>query len=258
MSLKLRRGLSTDLTTVTPAEGELLYTTDTKRIYVGDGSTAGGTPATYSYIPQPLLVSGTNIKTIGGVSLLGSGNIDIASLPPNWVSRTFIPGAGSGVFTYPSSTDTYIALYTMYFGSLDPSWSAVSPSTIWYTGTRSITPSYSGGGGGEIYALSFNFYPTNRYIGSSSSVSRMGSDIYFSNEPYFYGSVGTAFVVFSVGPSSWSEWAAATPATGVSMYKVEEGYYSIILKIPPDKWGSTVVTGVTGYSSLYAQTLYLY
>lgn len=42
MSLKLRRGLSTDRTTVTPAEGELLYTTDTKLVYVGDGSTAGG------------------------------------------------------------------------------------------------------------------------------------------------------------------------------------------------------------------------
>ena len=42
MALKLRRGLSTDRTTVTPAEGELLYTTDTKLVYVGDGSTAGG------------------------------------------------------------------------------------------------------------------------------------------------------------------------------------------------------------------------
>lgn len=42
MSLKLRRGLSADRTSITPAEGELLYTTDTKLVYIGDGSTAGG------------------------------------------------------------------------------------------------------------------------------------------------------------------------------------------------------------------------
>lgn len=42
MSLKLRRGTSADRTTVTPAEGELIYTTDTKLVYVGDGATAGG------------------------------------------------------------------------------------------------------------------------------------------------------------------------------------------------------------------------
>jgi hypothetical protein len=42
MALKLRRGTDLQRQTITPQEGELLYTTDTKKLYVGDGSIAGG------------------------------------------------------------------------------------------------------------------------------------------------------------------------------------------------------------------------
>ena len=42
MTLRIRRGTEADRTTVTPAEGELVYTTDKKRLFVGDGVTAGG------------------------------------------------------------------------------------------------------------------------------------------------------------------------------------------------------------------------
>jgi hypothetical protein len=48
MTLQVRRGLSSNRTTVTPAEGELLYDTDTKLVYVGDGTTAGGVPMSSS------------------------------------------------------------------------------------------------------------------------------------------------------------------------------------------------------------------
>jgi len=48
MALKLRRGLSTNRTDIVPAEGELIYTTDTKSIYVGDGATPGGNVVTSS------------------------------------------------------------------------------------------------------------------------------------------------------------------------------------------------------------------
>jgi len=48
MALRLRRGTNADrllldgLTNPLPAEGELLYTTDTKKLFVGDGTTTGG------------------------------------------------------------------------------------------------------------------------------------------------------------------------------------------------------------------------
>jgi len=43
MPLQIRRGTDAErLNSFTPAEGELIYTTDTKKLYVGDGITPGG------------------------------------------------------------------------------------------------------------------------------------------------------------------------------------------------------------------------
>ena len=42
MALRLRRGTDAQRQLVTPLDGELVYTTDTKKLYVGDGTTAGG------------------------------------------------------------------------------------------------------------------------------------------------------------------------------------------------------------------------
>ena len=42
MSLRIRRGTNAERSGVTFFEGELVYTTDTKKLFVGDGSTVGG------------------------------------------------------------------------------------------------------------------------------------------------------------------------------------------------------------------------
>jgi len=42
MALRLRRGTDVERQTLTPVEGELIYVTDTKSLYVGDGTTTGG------------------------------------------------------------------------------------------------------------------------------------------------------------------------------------------------------------------------
>lgn len=44
MSLKIRRGLESDRLLITPEEGEFLYTTDEKKVYIGDNITVGGNP----------------------------------------------------------------------------------------------------------------------------------------------------------------------------------------------------------------------
>lgn len=46
MSLKIRRGTNSERLTIIPDEGELLYTVDTKKIFVGDGATTGGSLVT--------------------------------------------------------------------------------------------------------------------------------------------------------------------------------------------------------------------
>jgi hypothetical protein len=42
MPLQIRRGTAAELAAITPAAGEPVYTTDTQKVYIGDGSTAGG------------------------------------------------------------------------------------------------------------------------------------------------------------------------------------------------------------------------
>lgn len=42
MPLRIRRGTNAERQTITPLDGELLYTTDTKNVYVGDGTSVGG------------------------------------------------------------------------------------------------------------------------------------------------------------------------------------------------------------------------
>ena len=42
MALRIRRGTNSERLTIVPLEGELIYTTDTKDLYIGDGNTLGG------------------------------------------------------------------------------------------------------------------------------------------------------------------------------------------------------------------------
>jgi hypothetical protein len=53
MSLKIRRGTNSERLTITPVEGELIYTTDTKRLFVGDGATVGGNVVSLSLAVDP-------------------------------------------------------------------------------------------------------------------------------------------------------------------------------------------------------------
>lgn len=55
MALRLRRGTDAERLLITPVEGELIYTTDTKKLYAGDGTTAGGNLVTGSGAGASLL-----------------------------------------------------------------------------------------------------------------------------------------------------------------------------------------------------------
>ena len=53
MPLRLRRGTNTERQSITPQEGELIYVTDTKELWAGDGSTQGGIKVT-GIVPERL------------------------------------------------------------------------------------------------------------------------------------------------------------------------------------------------------------
>ena len=70
-TLRIKRGTKTALQTspgYVPAEGELVYTTDSKEVFVGDGATTGGTPVS---------VSTQNLEDLGNVQALAAQNDQI-------------------------------------------------------------------------------------------------------------------------------------------------------------------------------------
>jgi hypothetical protein len=77
---------------ITPAEGELVYTTDTQRLYVGDGVTSGG-----------ILVNTTSTSSVGELN-----DVDITSETPatgdvlKWNGTQFAPApdVGEGLIDY--------------------------------------------------------------------------------------------------------------------------------------------------------------
>jgi len=92
MALRLRRGTDTQRLLITPAEGELVYTTDTQRLYVGDGVTSGG-----------ILVNTTSTSSVGELN-----DVDITSETPatgdvlKWNGTQFAPApdVGEGLIDY--------------------------------------------------------------------------------------------------------------------------------------------------------------
>lgn len=84
MALQIRRGLEAQRANITPAVGELVFTTDQKKLYIGDGSTVGGVVVdttdygnaqvaqylpTYSGNISNLTVTGTlTVSTVSGLA----------------------------------------------------------------------------------------------------------------------------------------------------------------------------------------------
>lgn len=73
MPLRIRRGTNAERLTITPSEGELIYTTDQKRVYVGDGTTLGGIELTAEAVLETLA---TNLN-LNNFDITGTGNVDI-------------------------------------------------------------------------------------------------------------------------------------------------------------------------------------
>lgn len=82
MALRLRRGTDAERGTITPLSGELIYTTDTGKLYAGDGTTVGGNligPAaasSYDVVNDTTPQLGGDLD-LNGSDIIGTGNINI-------------------------------------------------------------------------------------------------------------------------------------------------------------------------------------
>jgi len=165
MGLLLRRGLEADRLSFTPAEGELIYVTDTKLIYVGDGVTAGGIlvaggttpPTTPTYA---LSRSSATVDEGGTVTItLTTTNVANGTAVPYTITGTGITagdlGVGSltGSFTVNANTASLVLniaadattegpeTFTLTLNSITPTTSV--SVTINDTSTTPSTPTYS-------------------------------------------------------------------------------------------------------------------
>lgn len=89
MALKIRQGLEANRSSITPESGELIYTTDDKLVYVGDGVTPGGN-----------IISGAvpvNLNDLADVDFttLSVGQV-LKYDGVNWVNGTDATGGGGG------------------------------------------------------------------------------------------------------------------------------------------------------------------
>jgi len=120
MALLLRRGLEADRLSITPEEGELIYVTDTKLIYVGDGVTPGGilVAGGGGPTPTPTYALGRSSATVnegGSVTItLTTTNVSNGTAVPYTITGTGITagdlGLGSltGSFTVSSNTASLV------------------------------------------------------------------------------------------------------------------------------------------------------
>jgi hypothetical protein len=110
MALRLRRGTDAERLLITPVEGELIYTTDTKLLYAGDGTTAGGT-----------LVTGAGggaatLDALTDTDLSGTENGDVLAFNSgtNKWEPALVPGVGT--FALNDISDVYINTSTLRTG----------------------------------------------------------------------------------------------------------------------------------------------
>lgn len=90
MTLRLRRGTDAERVSVIFQEGELVYVTDTKDLYAGDGSTPGGVKVSNVGSPEAL----TQNLDLDGFNIFGSGTVTATAFIGDGSGLTNVGGGG--------------------------------------------------------------------------------------------------------------------------------------------------------------------
>lgn len=132
-TILIRRGLEANRTNITPAEGEPIVTTDETKLYVGDGTTAGGNLAAGGERQYNFTASGA-ITAGDPVIVNNSGLIEAVNL--NLTSENFVG------FATQTLADTETGVVSLR-GSVNEDQTGLTPGATYYVqtnGSLSTTP----------------------------------------------------------------------------------------------------------------------
>ena len=185
MAIKIRRGLDADRLSVVFDQGEIVYTTDTKLVFIGDGVTPGGNPVSYvtyasivaalGYVPADDAVT---VKTTG----LYANPSWLTSLAWGKITGTPTTLSGYGI------TDAVLSSRTLTINGVSYDLTA---NRSWSVGTYSLP----GGGTTADYidgTGALQVFPTLTSADKMITVGRnaTGSTLYKGTVVYISGSTG--------------------------------------------------------------------
>jgi len=107
IEVQLRRGTAAENAAFTGQEGELVYTTDTKDLFVHDGSTLGGTPVGSLASIADDSVTFAKIEEIPANTILGNntgGSSDILELTTAQTRTLLNVADGANNYSHPNHT----------------------------------------------------------------------------------------------------------------------------------------------------------
>jgi Major tropism determinant N-terminal domain len=125
MSLRIRRGTDAQRQTLTFDQGEVVYTTDTKKLYMGDGITAGGTNILATSAGTGVTFNATTQAFDFNTAALGITTSDVAEGSRKYFTTQRAQDAAAALFTStgsPPSSGTItgtIATGTIVLNSAD-------------------------------------------------------------------------------------------------------------------------------------------
>lgn len=103
MSLRIRRGTDAQRQTLTFDQGEVVYTTDTKKVYIGDGITAGGTNILATSAGSGVTFNATTQQFDFNTSVLGITTSDVAEGSRKYFTTQRAQDAAAALFTATGS-----------------------------------------------------------------------------------------------------------------------------------------------------------
>ena len=98
-TIKLKRGLESNRTGITPVAGELIYTTDNLEVFFGDGTVAGGTEIGYLNTRLGGSIDGKVTLNSGSTIAAGDANTNVLEV---------LDSAGAGLFEVRETGDAVI------------------------------------------------------------------------------------------------------------------------------------------------------